>query len=528
MDFLSLAVIALVAVLAPIIVRFIPGKVVPETVILIFAGAVLGPHMVGAISVDEITSFLSELGLAFLFLLAGYEIDPKSLTGAQGKAGLAAWAVSFAAGLAIMLAASRVWGIETMDAIAVAIALTTTAIGTLMPILKERGLMGAPVGQSVLAFGTWGELAPIVAIALLLGTRAAWQSTLVLLAFLLVAVVIGLFGARVKKQAGRIYNYLAEGADTLSQTTVRVVVLLLVTLLALAELAQLDIVLGAFAAGFVLRYVMPQATESFEHKIEGIAYGFFIPLFFVISGAKIDFGAVASYPLMMIGFIVLLLLVRGIPILAALAICKETRSMSRASRVSVSLYCVTALPLIVAVTSVTVKAGVMTAEIASVLVAAGAVTVLVMPFLAMLAMNVADMHPIQAVEEIASASAPAREVIADHWAMGRMLSKQDRDLVFRTGRYDDDVFAELDHDELHRLAAHHHAADAERVARYFEEVRAQRLADIHRRHEAVSRLHEHHVEMARQMREERAELARQLHEEHAEFARRFHEDRKGQ
>lgn len=513
MDFISLAVIALVAVLAPIIVRLIPGKVVPETVILIFAGAVLGPYMLGIIEVDDVTSFLSELGLAFLFLLAGYEIDPKSLTGTQGKAGLAAWAISFVVGLGIMLAAAHYADIETMDAIAVAIALTTTAIGTLMPILKERKLMGTPVGESVLSFGTWGELAPIVAIALLLSARSAWKSTLVLLAFMFVAVLIGIFGARVKKHAGRIYTYLAEGADTLSQTTVRVVVLLLVTLLALAEVAKLDIVLGAFAAGFVLRYVMPQATESFEHKIEGIAYGFFIPLFFIVSGCKIDFAAVASYPLMMVGFIVMLLLVRGVPILAALAICKETKAMSRASRVSVSLYCVTALPLIVAVTSVTVKAGVMSPEIASVLVAAGAVTVLVMPFMAMMAMNVADMHPIQAVEEIAAAPAEARDVIADHWAMGRMLSKQDRDLVFRNGLYDEHVAEDMTHEDAHRLAQRHHAADAERVAKHFEEVRAQRLADIRRRHEAVSRLHEHHTEMARQMHEERVELARQLREE---------------
>ena len=491
MDFISLAVIALVAALAPIIVRFIPGKVVPETVVLIFAGAVLGPHMLGVIAVDEVTSFLSELGLAFLFLLAGYEIDPRSLTGAQGKAGLAAWAVSFAIGLAIMLAAVRFAGIQTMDAVAVAIALTTTAIGTLMPILKERGLMGAPVGESVLAFGTWGELAPIVAIALLLGTRAAWQSTLVLLAFLLVAVSIAVFGKRVRKGAGRIYSYLAEGAETLSQTTVRCVVLLLVTLLALAEVAQLDIVLGAFAAGFILRYIMPEATESFEHKIEGIAYGFFIPLFFIVSGCKIDFGAVASYPLMMVGFIALLMLVRGVPILAALAICKETKTMGRAARVSVSLYCVTALPLIVAVTSVTVKAGVMSEEIASVLVAAGAVTVLVMPLFAMLAMNVADMRPIKAVEEIAASPAAAREVIADHWALGRMLAKEDRDLVFRTGRYDEDVARHaMGADELRRWAMEHHAADAERVVRHFEELHAKRLADIELRREVVARLRE--------------------------------------
>ncbi len=496
-DFASLAFIALIAAIAPVIVRLIPGRVVPETVILIFAGALLGPYALQLIAVDEVTSFLSELGLAFLFLLAGYEIDPKSLTGTQGKAGLAAWLVSFAVGLVIMLIASHVASIQTLDAIAVAIALTTTAIGTLMPILKERGLMGSPVGNAVLSFGTWGELAPVVAIALLMGTRAAWQSTLILLAFTLVSVCLALFGKGVRTHAGRIYGYLAEGAQTLSQTTVRLVVLLLVTLLALAELAQLDIVLGAFAAGFILRYVIPEASQSFESKMEGIAYGFFIPLFFIISGCKIDFSAVANYPLMMAGFIVMLLLVRGVPILAALSICKETRTLGRAARVSVSLYCVTALPLIVAVTSVTVKAGVMSEDIASVLVAAGAVTVLLMPFLAMLAMNVADMHPIQAAKEMASPGRRARDVIANHWALGRMLARQDAALIFRTGNYDSDVEDDMSQEELCEQAEAHHAADAKRVAARFEEIRKVRLTDIKHRREAAARLRERSLQRAR-------------------------------
>lgn len=91
MAFVSLAIIALVAFASPFIASAIPGKPVPETVFLLVLGAVLGPHMLGVIHVDAEVSLVSELGLAFLFLLAGFEIDPKNITGIEGRYGMATW-----------------------------------------------------------------------------------------------------------------------------------------------------------------------------------------------------------------------------------------------------------------------------------------------------------------------------------------------------------------------------------------------------------------------------------------------------
>ena len=93
-DFISLFVIALVALACPVAARLVRGKLVPETVFLLIGGMVLGPHLVGAIHLTEPGSLISELGLAFLFLLAGYEINPASLTGSQGKRGVVTWVVS--------------------------------------------------------------------------------------------------------------------------------------------------------------------------------------------------------------------------------------------------------------------------------------------------------------------------------------------------------------------------------------------------------------------------------------------------
>lgn len=381
-DFVSVAIIALVSALVPIVARLIPGRVVPETVFLLLFGAILGPSVFGVVHLDETVTFLSDLGVAFLFLLAGFEIKPSNLTGKLGVHALATWLVTLGIAFGVVFF-SGIGSESPFGGLAVAIALTSTALGTLMPILKERGLLGSSVGRAVIAFGTWGELGPVLAMALLLSARSAWASAVILGCMLLLCVLIGRFAKGFQKRASRVFDFIVEGSQTTSQTYVRFTVLLLVALVAFSAVFDLDIVLGAFAAGFVLRYVVPPQNHSLEMKLEAMAYGFFIPLFFIVSGVKIDLSAVGAKPAMLVGFIVLLLLVRFLPIMVDLRINRETRRMPRKERLSVALYCTTALPIIVAVTGLAVDAGAMTSETASVLVCAGAVTVLVMPFLAL-------------------------------------------------------------------------------------------------------------------------------------------------
>ncbi len=386
-DFISLAIIALIAALAPLIANLIPKKPIPETVLLLIGGAVLGPSVLNHIWLDENVLFLSDLGCAMLFLLAGFEINPKTITGREGKRGLKTWLVTLAIAFVLVMSIFHVsFGELTIDALALAIALTTTAIGALMPILKERGLLTNKVGESVLSYGTWGELGPVIAMALLLSTRAAWMTVVILLAFIALAVLVAVLGQRASKAEHQIFLVLSQGRNTTSQTFVRVTMLLLIALVAISSLFNLDIVLGAFAAGFILRYIVPENDHILEEKLTAIGYGFLIPLFFVVSGAKIDVSAVATQPLLLVGFIALLLLVRALPIFISMHSDKTpaVKALGTSNHVTVSLYCTTALPLIVAVTSVAVSAGAMSASLASVLVSAGALTVLIMPLIASL------------------------------------------------------------------------------------------------------------------------------------------------
>jgi Kef-type K+ transport system membrane component KefB len=152
-------------------------------------------------------------------------------------------------------------------------------------------------------------------------------------------------------------------------------------LTAVATAFGLDIILGAFAAGFILRRVMPEGDEQLETKLGGLAFGFLIPIFFVTSGMSIDIAAVLSAPGALVAFLVLLLLVRGVPVFVATRL-DRVDNFSTREQMRVALYATTGLPLIVAVTGVAVEAGEMSSANASILVAAGAITVLALPMLA--------------------------------------------------------------------------------------------------------------------------------------------------
>lgn len=322
-ELVSLTIIMAVAAVSPIVAQLIPGRFIPQTVLLLVTGAALGPYGLGVIEVNDAVKLLSELGMAFLFLLAGYEIDPKRLAGHQGKVGLVTWIITLGlAGLVVTLL--PFFAKQGINGIATVIALTTTALGTLMPILKERNLEGTPIGDAIISYGTWGELGPILAMAILLSTRTGWQTMLVLGAFLTICLLCAMLPTKALKTGHRLYRFLTENANTSSQTLMRLTTFLLIFLVTISALFELDAVLGAFAAGFILRYIIPDGSKSLEMKLEGVGYGFLIPVFFVVSGAAINVRAVAGRPALLVAFIVMLMLIRAVPVYVC-AIARQTR-----------------------------------------------------------------------------------------------------------------------------------------------------------------------------------------------------------
>ena len=382
---LSLFWIALVAVAAPLLSGLVPRRLVPEAVLLLAFGVVIGPHVLGLATMGEAVEAFRELGLGMLFLLAGYEIELKELTGRGGRRALATWVCCFLLALGFV-AVLGLAGLVTAE-VAVAIALVSTALGVLVPILRDSGQLSTPFGATILNHGALGELGPVIAMAVLLGTRGAVKSVLVLGVFAVLAVAVTYASTRVLP-GSRLHRLISAGQETTAQLTVRLVVLLLITLSILAAAFQFDVVLGAFAAGFILRRLIPHGHRSLEHKLDGLAFGLLIPIFFVTSGMGIDPAAVAANPAVLVAFVVAIVVLRGGPIFVATMTQRRpdapVRAFSPRDSLRVALYGSTGLPIIVAVTSVAVSNGQMSSANSSLLVAGGAVTVLLLPMAATL------------------------------------------------------------------------------------------------------------------------------------------------
>ena len=370
-EFRSLVVIAAIAAFVPLLVGLFRIRVA-EVVLLLAGGVVFGPEVIGWITVDSSIELLSELGLGLLFFLAGLELEARAVRGESGKLAAIGWGVSLLLAAAFSFALSLSGAVH--DTLGVAIALTSTALGTLLPILRDSGQLNTRFGTFFMGAGAWGEFGPIIAISVLLGTQSSFVALISLGAFGLVAFGLATLPARLA--GDRVRAILERGHHTSSQTALRFTMLLLITLLALASDFGLDVVLGAFVAGIIVRRFSPPSEESsLQAKMEAIGFGFLIPLFFVVSGANLDIISIVESPGRLILFFVLLLVVRGIP---QFLIYRKAIPAPR-QRGRFALLVATALPIIVAVTSIEVDAGIMDPRNAAALVGAGALSVLVFP-----------------------------------------------------------------------------------------------------------------------------------------------------
>ena len=377
---LEILLIPLAALLAPILGALLRRWVsIPLIVFEILLGILIGPSVLGWVQGGNALDLMSNLGLALLFFMAGNELDIASIRGRTGKRALAAWGIS----IAIALAAALIIGTTPAAIAIITIALVGTALGTITPILRDAGLNKGPIGTAISAAGAIGEFGPLVAITIFLGSNSP------IVAFGYLAVFAGVaafafFGAS-HRERPRLVALISASLHTSGQFAVRVVIALLAALVTLALTLGVDFLLGAFCAGMLskvlLRGVPSNEQELVESKLEGLAYGFMIPIFFVTSGVMFPLSALledARALIMVPVFALVILVVRGVPGFFTL-----DRGATVRDRATVSLFTATSLPLIIAVTNIGVQEGALSTELAAALVGAGMLTVLLYPLLAL-------------------------------------------------------------------------------------------------------------------------------------------------
>jgi Kef-type K+ transport system membrane component KefB len=375
----TLFLIAFIAVLAPFLSEITPAAMLPVVVAEIVLGIVAGP-VLGIAKPSDLLELFSGLGLAFLFFLAGAEIDLDRISGRPLLLGASGWLVSLV--LATIVAVGLSVGDMASPVKFVAAALATTALGTLMPILRDAHVLQTHLGRYVIAVGMFGELCPIILISLLLsGSTHEFLTTALLIAFTAIALACATVAKSVRPP--RFMALLDRSMHTTSQLPVRFCMLLLVALVYVARDFGFDVILGAFAAGMVVSLASSSIKEPevLKHKLEAIGYGFLVPIFFITSGITFDLDGLTSNPgsLALVPiFLLALLAVRGAPALL------YRNDLRPRDQLALAFYSATSLPLIVAITTIAVTDRKMGSDTAAALVAAGMLSVLIFPSVARL------------------------------------------------------------------------------------------------------------------------------------------------
>jgi Kef-type K+ transport system membrane component KefB len=379
----TLLLIFAVALIAPLISASVPQLRVPALVLEILLGIIIGPQVLDLVAVTPPIELLSNLGLASLIFMAGFELDPQRLKGEPMRLASLGWATSIALGFALALV-FHFTGL-VISQLFVGLALTTTALGTLLPILRDAGLLPTKLGTHVLAVGSVGEFGPIIAIALVLSGASPTDAVESLLVFVAVAILVFIWARRPGE--GRLRKAVGATIRSSGQIYVRLALLLVAALAWVASQLGLDFLLGAFTAGMVYRLFLSSAGEeevaTVELKLEAVAFGYVIPIFFVVTGITYDLDALtgsAKAMVMVPLFLVSFLVVRGVPVLLY-----RKDLPDRNDRRALVLFSATALPLVVAITALGVEAQQMRPSTAAALVGAGMVSVVLFPLLGMAA-----------------------------------------------------------------------------------------------------------------------------------------------
>jgi Kef-type K+ transport system membrane component KefB len=391
-SFSSLLIVSAAGFLAPFALGFLPSVQLPAVVLEIVLGIVVGPDGLGWATFDLPLQVLSVIGLAFLLFLAGLEIEFDRLRGRPLEIAALGFALSFVIAVIVGYALDAAGLGDTP--LLVAIILTATSLGVLVPLLKDTGEIATSFGQLVIAAASIADFGAIILLSLFFSREATGIGTKLELLGLLM-----LFGAAVAvavfelEHVMGISQVLRRLQNTTAQIRIRAAFLLLAAFVALASRLGLETILGAFIAGAVISLVdrdQMMTHADFRAKLESVGFGVFIPIFFVTSGVKFDLNAlfsgastVARVPL----FLLALLLARGVPALIYAPMIGNRRTAAAC------LMQATSLPFIVAATQIGVELGKLSQANAAALVAAGLLSVLIFPLAALSILRGADAEP---------------------------------------------------------------------------------------------------------------------------------------
>lgn len=392
-SFVSLLLVIFLAFLVPIILSRFKNLRLPVVVGEIMAGIIIGQsgfRLVG--EHDPVLDLLAELGFVFLMFLSGMEIDFSGLGlfGAKKpqKAGPRTWGPLSMGGLSFLLTLllSSALGLLffKLDLVKnpwmLALILSTTSLGVVMPILKENGMLNGTFGQTILIASMIADFATMLLITVLVAVISSGLTLDILLIGILFVAFFLIYnlGTRFFNKIPGVRRLFDELSQASSQIKVRAAFTMMLVFVALSELLGTEIILGAFLAGAVVALLRTPEDNQLVHKLEAIGFGFFIPIFFIMVGVNFNFSALLNSP----QAILLVPLLLGAAILVKLipALVLRLRFSWRES-LSAGVLLSARLSLIIAASAIGLRLGIISDSVNAAIILVALITVTLAPLI---------------------------------------------------------------------------------------------------------------------------------------------------
>jgi Kef-type K+ transport system membrane component KefB/Trk K+ transport system NAD-binding subunit len=382
--FLPLLLVVLLAFLVPILLaRF---RRIPVVVGEILAGILIGPSVLGLVHADEQTlELLAEIGFAFLMFLSGLEIDFSILFAASRSGKDVKKSPMLLAGLSFLLTVVFAGGISiwltragfVQDPWMMTLILSTTSLGIVVPVLKEKKMSSSNLGQTILLSALLADFLTMFLITVYIAIRSTGLSLNILLIGLLFIPVLLLyqFGERHLRRP-IVRRLIEELADATSQIKVRGAFALMIAFVVLAELIGAELILGAFLGGVLASLLSEPNDEKIRHKLDAIGFGFFVPLFFVNVGIQFDLHAFLTSPAAWVLLPILLAAAFSIKVISALVF---KLAYSWKETISTGLLLSSRLSLIIAASAIGLKMNVISVSTNAAIILIAALTAMFAP-----------------------------------------------------------------------------------------------------------------------------------------------------
>ncbi|MDH5100441.1 cation:proton antiporter [Lactobacillus kefiranofaciens] len=317
---LSLFLVVLLALVIPILMARFQISNVPTAVAEIIVGIIMGSSGFNLVSATHDLTFLSNLGVILLMFLSGMEINFDLLTRKNNpkgksqsgktvdplKTAVTAF-ISIVVTAVVLAFVLKLVGLFS-EVMLAAIILMTVALGVVIATLKEKDILGRPIGQTILLTAVMGEVIPLMLLTIYASINGGNEEQLWLIILLFIAAI---FLLRRFKQP---YLWFAKVTKATTQLDIRLAFFLIFALVTVAESVGAENILGAFLAGMVMKLLEP--SKSTKDKLTSIGYGFFIPIFFIMTGVGLNLRSLFAHPasLMLLPVLVIFLFLAKVPV----------------------------------------------------------------------------------------------------------------------------------------------------------------------------------------------------------------------